>query len=74
MSEDRNKSTLRELKFVNRDARPKECVVHVSAASIGPVMAWYGSYFAGDQYTVFVDGAKVRKDHNGELMGESHER
>lgn len=63
-------SDIHELKFVNSDARPKECVVHVSTASIEPVMAWYGSYFAGDRYAVFVDGVKVQKDHNGELAGE----
>ena len=63
-------SALRELKFINSDARPKECVVHVSKASIAPVMAWYGAYFSGDRYAVFVDGIKVQKDQNGELAGD----
>ena len=63
-------SALRELKFLNSDARPKECVVHVSKDSIAPVMAWYGSYFSGDRYAVFVDGTNVPKDQNGELTGD----
>lgn len=61
-------SDLFELKFVNSDATPKLAIVHVSASSIAPVMAWYGAYFAGDRYAVFVDGRKVQKDRNGELI------
>ncbi|MBB4616931.1 hypothetical protein [Sphingomonas abaci] len=56
-----------ELKFVNSDARPKEAVVHCQRASIAPIMAWYGAYYAGDRYAVFSDGHKLTKDRNGEL-------
>lgn len=57
-----------ELKFSNSDARPKVVTINVSAESIKPIMTWYGSHFAGDRYTVYVDGVKVRKDHNGDLI------
>jgi len=57
-----------ELKFVNSDARPKIATVRCDSASIAPIMAWYGSFFAGDRYAVFVDGDKVEKDRNGEIV------
>lgn len=56
-----------ELKFVNSDARPKETVLQVSTASITPIMAWYGAYYAGDRYAVYADGKKLPKDKNGEM-------
>lgn len=59
----------RELKFENSDARPKTEVLHVSAASIPTIMAWYGAFYSGDRYRVLVDGVKVEKDQNGELVG-----
>ena len=58
-----------ELKFVNSDATPKTVVLSVARKSIPTIMAWYGGYFSGDRYAVFVDGAKVAKDHNGEPVG-----
>jgi hypothetical protein len=61
---------MRELKFINSDATPKETVLHVDTASIEPIMAWYGAYFARDRYRVLVDGVKVEKDQNGELEGD----
>jgi hypothetical protein len=57
-----------ELKFINSDAAPKEQVLHVDTASVAPIMAWYGAYYAGDRYRVLVDGVKVEKDQNGELI------
>ena len=57
-----------ELKFVNRDARPKTTTVRCDPASIAPIMAWYGAYFAGDRYAVYADGEKLGKDQNGELV------
>jgi hypothetical protein len=59
----------RELLFVNRDATPKNTLLQVDTASIEPIMAWYGAYYSGDRYKVFVDGARVQKDQNGELVG-----
>lgn len=57
-----------ELKFVNCDARPKTIALQVETAAIPHIMAWYGAYFAGDRYAVFVDGEKVEKDQNGEPL------
>jgi hypothetical protein len=59
---------VRELKFINSDATPKEQVLHVDTASVEPIMAWYGVYFSGDRYRVLLDGVKVEKDQNGELV------
>lgn len=61
---------MRELKFVNLDARPKEQVLHVDAASVAPIMAWYGAYYARDRYSVLLDGKRLQKDQNGELVGD----
>ena len=59
---------MHELKFVNKDARPKTTTLHVSAGSVADIMAWYGAYYAGDRYKVFIDGNKILKDQNGELV------
>lgn len=61
---------IRELDFINRDATPEMASLHVSTESVKPIMAWYGSYHAGDDYLVLVDGVEVQKDHNGELVGD----
>lgn len=57
-----------ELYFFNYDASPREVKLHVSRPSIEPIMAWYGAYYSGDRYNVFVDGKRVEKDRNGELV------
>lgn len=57
-----------ELKFTNSDARPKVETVHVSAASVAPIMDWYGAFYAGDRYRVTVDGKHVAKDRNGAVL------
>lgn len=56
------------LEFVNSDARPKKTTIHCDCRSVSPIMAWYGAYYAGDRYSVYVGGEKVRKDRNGELV------
>lgn len=56
-----------ELRFVNSDAKPKVMTIRCDTASIAPIMAWYGAYFAGDRYAVYADGEKLPKDRNGEL-------
>lgn len=61
--------SVHELKFTNSDATPKVQVVTVDRASVEPVMAWYGAYSAGDRYSVHLDGLKLKKDQNGELVG-----
>ena len=55
-----------KLVFNNADATPKSAAIECSVASVAPIMAWYGAYFAGDRYTVAMDGRNVPMDHNGE--------
>lgn len=51
---------------MNADAIPKNQTVLCDAASVPYIMAWYGAYFAGDRYTVALDGRNVAMDLNGE--------
>lgn len=62
-------TNISELLFVNKDAKPKKTRLMVDAASIAPIMAWYGAYYAGDRYKAEVDGKRVQMDQNGELVG-----
>ncbi len=57
------------LVFNNADATPKTERIECSAESVPLIMAWYGSHFAGDRYTVALDGRNVRIDQNGEPVG-----
>jgi hypothetical protein len=59
-----------KIRFTNIDARPKEVSFDISKDGVKDVMAWYGGYHSGDRYSVHIDGAKVKKDLNGELVGE----
>jgi len=63
------KKGFHELMFVNSDATPKVSAVHVSLDSVPAIMAWYGGYYAGDRYTVSLDGKRIQKDLNGEVLG-----
>ena len=54
------------LGFMNADATPKNTTIRCDSASIPDIMAWYGAYFAGDRYTVALDGRDVAMDINGE--------
>lgn len=58
------------LKFTNASAVPKEISFSVARDAIKPIMAWYGAYHSGDRYSVSINDRKVKKDHNGELIGE----
>ena len=60
------------LVFNNADATPKTQVIECSAESVAPIMAWYGAYFAGDRYTVALDGRNVPMDQNGEPKGKDN--
>lgn len=60
-----DKQALRRLVFMNADANPKNHTVLCDAASVPYIMAWYGEYFAGDRYTVAMDGRNVAMDQNG---------
>ena len=58
------------LVFNNAEATPKTEVIECDRASVPSIMAWYGAYFAGDRYTVAMDGRNVAMDINGEPVGE----
>lgn len=61
-------SDLVSLVFNNKDATPKKTKIKCDKASVPAIMAWYGSYFAGDCYKVKVDGKSVRMDLNGKPL------
>ena len=56
------------LVFMNADATPKTVKLELDVSAVPHVMAWYGAYFAGDRYTVALDGRNVPMDHNGETI------
>lgn len=60
--------TMHTLIFKNKDARPKTMELVVSLGSVEPIMAWYGAYYAGDRYRVFLDGQRLQIDQNGEWV------
>jgi hypothetical protein len=57
------------LVFINADATPKNTTINCCEVSAPKIMAWYGSYFAGDRYTVAFNGRNVPMDQNGEPCG-----
>ncbi len=57
-----------EIMFFNYDATPREAKFLISRDGIDLVRAWYGAYYAGDRYNVFVNGKRVEKDQNGERV------
>lgn len=60
---------VRELKFINSDARPKAVALEVTTVEdAATIMAWYGAFHAGDRYRVELDGQKIDKDQNGEMV------
>jgi len=38
----------------------------ISASAVNDVLAWYGTFYHGDPYTVTVNGQAVKLDQNGE--------
>lgn len=60
---------MHKLVFMNADATPKNQTIRCDLASVPEIMAWYGAYFAGDRYTVALDGHNVPMDQNGEPIG-----
>lgn len=63
-----SKIKIRTLVFMNADAKPKNQSILCDLASVPSIMAWYGAYFAGDRYTVAIDGRNVAMDVNGEPL------
>ena len=55
------------LVFSNADkSTPRNTVIETRMSDVANIMAWYGAYYAGDRYTVTVDGRNVPMDINGE--------
>lgn len=54
-----------KIRFENRTAGTAQ-EFSVSYEGVDLVMAWYGAYYAGDDYGVTVDGQEVPFDQNGE--------
>lgn len=56
------------LEFKNKTAKLGCVTLKVRAMDIAPIMAWYGAYFAGDNYKVYADGKQMKMDINGEKL------
>ncbi|NRA31078.1 MAG: hypothetical protein HRU11_12560 [Parvularculaceae bacterium] len=56
-----------EMKFTNSDARPKVETVTVASKDADKVARWYGGFFAGDRYSIHINGEKVEKSPDGEI-------
>lgn len=57
------------LRFKNSDACDSDITLNVSVSDVEHIARWYGAFYAGDRYSVFIDGKKVRKDRNGDIVG-----
>lgn len=55
------------LKFVNRDATPEIEEMRVEQSAVSRIMDWYGAFFAGDDYDVYVNNRLQDLGINGEL-------
>lgn len=55
------------LKFVNHDASPTVQEMRVDRDAVERIMDWYGAYYAGDDYEVYVNGRRQSLGINGEL-------
>lgn len=55
------------LKFVNRDASPEVQEMRVERDAVQRIMDWYGAFYAGDDYDVYVNGRRQNLGINGEL-------
>lgn len=58
------------LKIKNRLATPNETEFNVEEFAIPDIVNWYSAFYAGDPYSVFVNGTKQKLDHNGRIDGE----
>lgn len=58
------------LRFENRTAEddgPAVVEMKINREAVRHVMDWYGAFFAGDDYTVRINGKRQRLGINGEL-------
>lgn len=58
-----------EVKFTNRDATPKVAIIKTRKGDVASIVEWYSAFYAGDRYTIHIDGKKVALDYNGRLQG-----
>lgn len=58
---------LTSMVFKNRTAKSTH-VLLVDVSSVPSVASWYGAFYAGDIYTLTLDGKKQKLDQNGEIM------
>lgn len=56
-----------KLKFVNRDATPRIEEMRVEQSAVSRIMDWYGAYYAGDDYDVYINNRPQNLGINGEL-------
>lgn len=52
------------LQFSNKTAQNFNSL-KVDASGVSDVLEWYGSFYAGDEYTVLLNGRPVSLDVNG---------
>lgn len=57
-----------KIEIKNNDACQTHWVMQVDAASVEQIVEWYGAFYAGDDYTVTLDGVLQTLDHNGEIV------
>lgn len=57
-----------ELKFINRDARPRVTTLMVAREGCADIALWYGGFHAGDRYSVYVNDIQQKLGINGELL------
>lgn len=70
MSDPDKEHKIVELLFCNKDAVDTTTSIFCCTKSVPHILAWYGAYWAGDDYTVTMDGKPLRLDLNGELETE----
>ncbi len=54
--------------FTNKDAHDRVITMLVNAKAVANIVMWYGAFYAGDDYTVTIDGVLQKLDHNGEIV------
>ena len=65
--------SMSRLVFSNAEAKPHNVALDLTLESVPHVMEWYGAFFAGDRYTVTLDGRNVPMGINGEMIAHSEE-
>ena len=56
-----------KLKFFNRDADPHVEEMCVERSAVSRIMDWYGAFYAGDDYDVYINNRIQELGINGEL-------